>query len=92
MLCRAAFVFRKSEMQMARRRISWIFPEGVTLIYGGTAGVIWSFHPNNALAVPGTLPCLHIEDEPDYAQRGVLYDISRDRMPTLEIIPSSSIL
>ncbi|MBL8055700.1 MAG: family 20 glycosylhydrolase, partial [Anaerolineales bacterium] len=31
-------------------------------------------------------PCLHIEDWPDFAVRGVMLDISRDRVPTLETV------
>jgi len=30
------------------------------------------------------LPRLHIEDHPDFAHRGVMLDISRDRVPTME--------
>lgn len=30
------------------------------------------------------LPCLSIEDEPDYPVRGVLLDISRNKIPTME--------
>lgn len=33
-----------------------------------------------------TLPCLQIEDWPDFAQRGVMLDISRDKVPTLETL------
>src|SRR5690606_38528252 len=29
------------------------------------------------------LPCLELEDWPDFAQRGVMLDISRDKVPSL---------
>lgn len=32
------------------------------------------------------LPCCHIEDYPDYPERGVMLDISRDKVPTLETL------
>lgn len=32
---------------------------------------------------PGTLPCLRIEDWPDFPHRGVMHDISRDKVPTM---------
>lgn len=31
-------------------------------------------------------PCVHIEDWPDFAARGVMLDISRDKVPTLETV------
>ena len=34
----------------------------------------------------GELPCLEIEDCPDFASRGVMLDISRDKVPTLETL------
>jgi hexosaminidase len=34
----------------------------------------------------GELPCLHIEDWPDFAHRGVLLDLSRDKVPTMETL------
>ncbi len=35
------------------------------------------------LAAPEALPCLEIEDEPLFPVRGVLLDVSRDRIPTM---------
>jgi len=32
----------------------------------------------------GTLPCLNIDDWPDFADRGLYYDVSRGRVPKLE--------
>ena len=34
----------------------------------------------------GDLPCLHIEDWPDFPRRGVMLDISRDKVPTMETL------
>jgi len=34
----------------------------------------------------GELPCLRIEDWPDFPHRGVLLDISRDKVPTMETL------
>lgn len=33
-----------------------------------------------------TLPQLHIEDHPDFARRGVMLDISRDKVPTMKTL------
>ena len=32
---------------------------------------------------PNGVPCLHIEDWPDFPTRGVMIDISRDKVPTM---------
>ena len=34
----------------------------------------------------GSLPCLHISDYPDFPARGVMLDISRDKVPTMETL------
>ncbi|MBA3470009.1 MAG: family 20 glycosylhydrolase [Herpetosiphonaceae bacterium] len=34
----------------------------------------------------GALPCLEIDDWPDFDQRGVMLDISRDKVPTLKTL------
>jgi hypothetical protein len=34
----------------------------------------------------GRIPCLRIEDWPEYPVRGILLDISRDRVPTMETL------
>ena len=41
-----------------------------------------------ALAGPGQLrlPCVSIEDWPDFAHRGVMLDVSRDKVPTLDTL------
>ena len=41
---------------------------------------ISTYQNNNAI------PCLEIEDWPDYENRGVMLDISRDKVPTMETI------
>ncbi|GAB4562378.1 MAG: hypothetical protein Kow0047_10450 [Anaerolineae bacterium] len=34
----------------------------------------------------GELPCLRVEDWPDFANRGVMLDISRDKVPSMETL------
>ncbi len=45
-------------------------------------------HPANAPdgAVDGTIPACRIEDWPDFAVRGVMLDVSRDRVPSVETL------
>jgi len=37
-------------------------------------------------APAGALPCLRIEDRPDFPQRGIMLDVSRDKVPTLDCL------
>src|SRR3954466_3912018 len=37
---------------------------------------------------PTEIPCLHIEDWPDFPVRGVMIDISRDKVPTMATLYS----
>lgn len=47
----------------------------------------YSFAPDKNNDVPiGTLPCLEIHDWPDFPNRGVMLDVSRDKVPTMETI------
>ncbi len=65
-----------------------IAPEGVSVEAADPAGL---FHGVSTLlqisAQSGAAwPCLRIEDGPDFAARGVMLDISRDKVPTLETV------
>jgi hypothetical protein len=55
------------------------------VIEGAAAGLFYGVQTLiQLLRLYGTaLPCLHIEDQPDFAARGVMLDISRDKVPTL---------
>ena len=62
-----------------------ISPSGITVEARDAAGI---FHGVCTLAqileqAGGTLPCLRISDWPDFPVRGVMLDISRDKVPTL---------
>ena len=41
---------------------------------------------NTEHLTPNTLPCLSITDSPDFPARGVMLDISRDKVPTMETL------
>jgi hexosaminidase len=75
-----------------------IAPAGITIsahdeagaFYGAcTLGQILGSALGRTQAVGGrTLPCLHIGDWPDFPARGVMLDVSRDKVPTMETILS----
>ncbi len=60
-------------------------PDGIAIIATNPA---MAFYAAQTLAqlfrqFPSQIPCLHIEDWPDFAARGVMLDISRDKVPTM---------
>ncbi len=66
-----------------------IIPEGITIQGRDAAGVFYGVCTLIQLvqqAGGGMLPCLDIADWPDFPARGVMLDISRDKVPTLETL------
>jgi len=76
-----------------------IAPDGITVIASGPAGVFYGVCTliqimesvcSPAPRPPGSsaplLPCLRISDWPDFSARGVMLDVSRDKVPTLETL------
>ena len=66
----------------------FIRPDGIEIVAGDAAG---AFYGACTLAqfirqVDGILPCVAIEDWPDFPVRGVMLDISRDKVPTMETL------
>jgi hexosaminidase len=63
---------------------------GIAVEAGGEAGWFYALMTLRQLArragPAGRIPCCIIEDRPDFAVRGVMLDISRDRVPTMETI------
>ncbi|MCX6996124.1 MAG: family 20 glycosylhydrolase [Kiritimatiellaeota bacterium] len=62
-----------------------ITPTGVHLTAGDPAGLFHGLMTLRQLLrqFPDALPACVIEDQPDYPARGVLLDISRDKVPTM---------
>ncbi len=62
-----------------------ISPRQVTIHYREPVGAYYALTTLQQLrnAYPGGIPCLSIEDFPDLNTRGVMLDISRDKVPTL---------
>jgi hypothetical protein len=60
--------------------------DGVTISAAGPAGVFYGVCTLLQLldTNPGRIPCVSIVDWPDFAARGVMLDISRDKVPTME--------
>jgi hypothetical protein len=62
--------------------------EGIRIVGGDAAGVFYGAQTLAQLIelFPRALPCLRIEDWPDFPNRGVLLDISRNRVPTMSTL------
>ena len=67
-----------------------IGPDDLTLIAGDQLGLYYGFMTLRQLVrqadKAGRIPFVHIEDWPEFPVRGVMLDISRDRVPTMETL------
>jgi hexosaminidase len=69
-----------------------IAPQQITLVAHDPAGIFYGvctlaqIIEQSVAAGSDSLPCLHIGDYPDFPARGVMLDISRDKVPTMETL------
>jgi len=63
-----------------------ITPNGIELVAGSPRGIFYGVCTLVQLITQSPnhqIPCLHIADYPDFPNRGVMLDISRDKVPTM---------
>ncbi len=60
--------------------------ESGVLITGGERGIFYAISTLKQLEEGGMLPCVIINDEPDFAIRGYYFDITRGRVPKPETL------
>ena len=65
-----------------------IRPDGVVIRGGGEAGLFYGVQTLIQIIrkAGSSLPAVEIEDAPDFPNRGVMLDISRDKVPTLRTL------
>ena len=65
-----------------------ITPDGLTVVAHDEPGLLYGIYTLIQIveAQSAGLPCLHIADWPDFATRGVMLDVSRDKVPTLDTL------
>jgi hexosaminidase len=65
-----------------------ITPDGIRISASAPAGAFYAVMTLTQLLrqYGRVLPLLHIEDRPDFARRGVMLDISRDKVPTMQTL------
>lgn len=76
-----------SDIDQQRYRLD-IAPERITIEASAPAGAFYAVMTLTQLLrqYGAALPALHIEDAPDFARRGVMLDISRDKVPTMQTL------
>ena len=57
--------------------------DGIAIVGGDQAGAFYGRCTLAQLVDGATVPCVEIEDHPDLLVRGVMLDISRDKVPTM---------
>ncbi len=65
-----------------------ITPKNVQVRAGDAAGLFYGVMTLRQILrqCTGALPCCEVEDYPDFPSRGVMLDISRDKVPTLQAL------
>lgn len=65
-----------------------IHSQGISIVASTPAGLFYGAQTLNQILgqSPAGLPLLHIRDWPDFPNRGVMLDISRDKVPTMQTL------
>lgn len=60
--------------------------DAVSIVSEGPAGAFYAVQTLRQLFARETVPCLHIEDKPDFAHRGFYHDATRGKIPSVETL------
>jgi hypothetical protein len=82
----AAIRIRQDAAQPAEGYRLQITPKGIEVAAQDARGAFYALQTLRQIAArsPERLPCLEITDAPDFAERGIYYDVARGRVPKLE--------
>jgi hexosaminidase len=85
---RAAIVFKKEASLTQEGYRLDIQAASILIHYSSGVGAFHAVSTLKQLVMQSgkTLPCLTIEDTPDFKARGIMLDISRDKIPTMETL------
>ena len=70
----------------AQSYILEITQQKISIKAGSNAGVFYGIQTLRQIFTHNEIPCLYIEDKPDFAYRGFYHDITRGRVPTVETV------
>lgn len=63
-----------------------IAENAISITAEGPAGAFYAVQTLRQLFTQPEVPCLHIEDKPDFSHRGFYHDVTRGRIPTVETL------
>ena len=63
-----------------------ILPNSIVITAEGPAGAFYAIQTLRQLFACDKVPCLHIEDRPDFAYRGFYHDVTRGKIPKVETL------
>ena len=61
----------------------WIEPDSIRIEAPGPAGAFYAIQTLRQLLRHDRVPCLYIQDAPDFPHRGFYHDVTRGKVPTL---------
>lgn len=64
----------------------WIEQNEIRVEAPGVAGAFYAIQTLRQILKHEKIPCLHIQDEPDFPHRGFYHDVTRGKVPTLESV------
>jgi len=64
----------------------WVEQDRIRIDAQSPAGAFYAIQTLRQLFSQGDVPCLYIQDEPDFAYRGFYHDVTRGRVPRVETI------
>ena len=63
-----------------------VFADRIVISANGASGAFYGIQTVRQLLTRDTVPCLYIEDRPDFSYRGFYHDITRGKVPTVETL------
>ena len=60
--------------------------DAIAITAQSPAGAFYAIQTLRQLFTQDTVPCLHIEDHPDFSHRGFYHDVTRGRIPKVETV------
>lgn len=60
--------------------------DAINVKAAGTAGAFYAIQTLRQLFAQDEIPCMNIEDEPDFSYRGFYHDVTRGKVPTVDSI------